>query len=141
MNALEATNAAAKVRDLSVWSLANTADCGTPDSETSAGAGFLKSVAYSVSDLMEEFDEDGAPRDLDDRITEIADGAPDVYTHGLWVEFTDLAGYREDPSEIVGDEHDMTKLASVCLYIIAERLARELVKEYAPSDTYLSEHA
>lgn len=130
----EVTFAADRVRQLTVWHLANSADCGTPDSETSAGALMLKSVAMAVADLIEEFDEDGAPRDLDDRISEIADDAPDVYTHGRWVEFTDLAGYHEDPSEIVGDEHDMTKLAGVCLYIIAERLARELVNEFAPSD-------
>lgn len=67
-------------------------------------------------------------------MAEIADAAPDVYTHTRWQEFADLGAWQEDPTEIGSDGSDMTAAAGVCLYMIAERLAWALLGELAEQD-------
>jgi hypothetical protein len=109
------------------WSLARDAECGDPDSTESAGALLLTGVRDAVLDL---FDADDI-NDGSDTIHEIADGAPSVYTHRRFQEFVDLQAYQEDPTELGSDGSDMTEAAGICLYIIAERLARSLWDELA----------
>ena len=120
------------------WELANLADCQSPDEhdgrgfedaeprEGSSGAEFLRRVADDVKERFEDggWDEDDSPH-------EIADNAVPIYTHQMWKTFVDLCAYQEDPSELGFDTGDPDRLASICLYIIADRLARALGEEYA----------
>ena len=106
-----------EIADMTAYHLADMADCAGPDRPDSAGADFLTGVRDAVLDTF------GAD---EDRVHEIADGAPSVYTHEMWTQFLDLAAYREDPSEFGYGAEDMSKAAAVCLYIIAERLAQTL---------------
>lgn len=119
------------------YRLANDADCAGPDSQESAGAKFLSSVrddviehityAWEYSDLdeSERYDANRAS----DVAHEVADNAPDVYTYTMWAEFTDLAAWQEDPSELGTDSSDMEQSARVCLYMIAERLASAMLAD------------
>lgn len=137
----------------STWALANLADCGGPDRpdhyglayetegdpDPSPGATFLRRVEDGARELWEDRDTDADPGDWLDHaddggaVFEIADGAPSVYTYERWREFTDLAAWQEDPSELGygGEGTSMEGLAGVCLYMIAERLAWALLREWA----------
>ena len=118
------------------YQLANLAECASPDSDSSPGAKFLISVQDGVNDAhdMEQAADatsyDPTPTEWADQAAEIADNASDVYTHTLWLEFIDLCAYREDPSDLGVDAHDMEQAARVCLYLIAERLANVLFEQY-----------
>lgn len=107
--------------------LARLADCASPDGPESAGAQFLISVQDSVNEVFEY-------EVTEDTVSEIADGAPDVYTHTMWAEFVDLAAYNEDPTELGADGSDMEKCARICLYMIAERLAQALISEHETAE-------
>lgn len=111
-----------------VFQLARLAECGDPDNAESPGAAFLASVQDSVNEQRGYADGGVIDPDI---ISEIADSAPDVYTHTLWSEFVDLQAYQEDPTELGCDASDMEQCARVCLYIIAERLAQALVADDA----------
>ncbi|MGH7612223.1 MAG: hypothetical protein ACREN4_09415 [Candidatus Dormibacteria bacterium] len=125
----EATKkAAARTRGYSENWLASLAECHSPDNRESAGTVFLRHVAEAVAEQIDD-GQDLAADDLSDTISEIADGAPDVYTHQRWLEFVDLCAYEEDISELAGAEADLTKLAGYALYQIADRLARALFEE------------
>ncbi|WJN62770.1 Ocr-like antirestriction protein [Streptomyces phage phiScoe15] len=125
------------IKGRSAFSLASDADTLSPDSDTSVGADFLRSVRDSVIEAVEwrvEHDElteaEAAEEVRDgDAIGEIADGAPSVYTHQLWSEFLDLGGYNEDlePHELNLD--DLSKIPGIALYHIAWRLASVLLEE------------
>lgn len=131
--------------NLTTWHLANLADCGSPDRpdrygfapdgiagqtfDPSPGARFLRSVADSVAEAIDYAGEDFDPDDFDAH--ELADGAVPVYTHDIWEAFTDLAAYNEDPSEYGASDGDLTRMASVALYMIGERLAVALAREWA----------
>lgn len=110
----------AVVTEYTVYELARLAECASPDSEESAGARFLSSVQDAMNE-QRAYSADGVVDD--DTVTEVADGAPDVYTHRMWAEFVDLCAYQEDPTELGVDESDMEQAARVCLYMIATRLA------------------
>ena len=146
------------------WQLANLADCGSPDTADgygfggddpaatgSAGAQFLRAVEDDArelfDDLREDFDgeaEDWADyveqnADYSGGVHEIADGAPDIYTHGRWAQFFDLAAYNEDMGdigELTGSGADMTQAAGVALYLIAQRLVWALLSEWAEADAF-----
>ncbi len=105
-----------------VWQLARLADCADPDTLTSAGAQFLQSVEGAYEDMREN-------EATADDVHEYADGAVPIYTHEVWATFADLAAWNEDPSELIGDQGDMTKGATVALYMIAERLLSALLGE------------
>ena len=120
--------------EFTTWHLAEMAECGSPDAPDgigttpppaesptpSPGARLLRHVANAVAEHIEY-----AGEKFDAH--EIADGAPSVYTWERWQEFVDLAAWREDPDDL-GAGDDMTERAGVCLYIIAERLAKALVQ-------------
>ena len=105
------------------FALANMADCSCPDALDSPGAKFLLDVQSATADHL---DSDGDPEELH----EIADNAPDVYTWQRWQEFVDLGAWQEDPAELGGESEDMTAQAGICLYLIADRLARALVEAW-----------
>jgi hypothetical protein len=125
----------ADIRDRNPYQLAGDADCSSPDSWESPGAVLLLQVAREVCDEVDAWVADG--EDLDelsgrgvasDRWSEIADGAPDVYTHARWLEFVDLGAWAEDLSE-QGHMDDVTEGAAVALSLIAARLCDVLWQE------------
>ncbi|WJN63479.1 Ocr-like antirestriction protein [Streptomyces phage phiScoe56] len=132
----------ADIKGRTAYSLAVDADTLSPDSDTSVGADFLRSVRDSVIERVEwlvEHDElslvEAAEEVRDgDALGEIADGAPSVYTHRAWSEFLDLGGYNEDlePHEISGD--NLNQVPGIALYHIAYRLASHLLEEIADSE-------
>jgi hypothetical protein len=139
----------------STYALARLAESGDPDTpdglgyggddpdvEGSPGAEFLRSVENGARELWEA--REGDPErwlehvNDDGSVHEIADGAPSVYTHQRWAEFHDLAAYNDDMGEIsalTGSYSDMTNAAGVALYMIAERLAWALLREWAEEAT------
>lgn len=137
------SNALESMNERNAYNLAAMAECGSPDSPDSAGAVFLTSVRDRVVELIEECDDwhDIATSDrLEDLdysggVHSIADEAPDVYTYTRWSEFVDLQAYQEDVNELGEvDGDDLTRsVAGVALYMIAERLAWELIREVAES--------
>lgn len=127
-------------RDLTTYTLARLADCASPDradiygrvpapesADPSPGAVFLRNVADS---WQEAYNEEGTAPD-DDRIHEIADAAPSVYTYTRWQEFTDLGAWQfsGDVAADYGPAEDMTKGAAMCLYVIARDLCYALNTE------------
>lgn len=130
----------ADLNDRTPYRLAGDADSGAPDAPDSAGSKMLESVRDGVVELIEQNRDDWhdiATNERTDRLNdngqvhEIADAAPDVYTHQRWAEFVDLQAYNEDPTELGDDGSDMTHAAAVCLYMIADRLAGTLIEEAA----------
>lgn len=118
----------------SPFQLATLADCYSPDTWDSPGARFLARIARDVADYVAD-DADGA-RDTIGELTdgdaahEIADGAVPIYTHDRWATFVDLGAYNEDVTEFgEPDGSDLTAVAGVALYMIAERLVRALAEE------------
>jgi len=107
------------------YALADLADCASPDTPTSPGAEFLLGIQSAVNDADVA---DLAEGDHHDLAHEIADSAPDVYTHARWREFVDLCAYQEEPE--FGDwPDDLTEAAGIALYQIAYRLAERLLRE------------
>lgn len=113
------------IAKLSVWSLAEMAECYTPDGLTSAGASFLASVRDA---FLEN------PSD----VHQICVDAPSVMTHEKWCEFVDLGAYREDVSELVDDATDLGAIADVALYHIARRLVHALAESLEPDMRYVA---
>lgn len=118
--------------DHNPFSLATLADCASPDTSDSPGAQFLARIARDVAEHVGDAplgwsDQLGG---LDDAAHEIADSAVPIYTHERWQTFVDLAAYHEDVTELAApDSFDLTGLAGVALYMIAERLVRALADE------------
>lgn len=119
--------------DHNPFSLATLADCYSPDSADSPGARFLAGIARDVAEHIGDqslgwSDQLGG---LTDAAHEIADSAVPIYTHERWATFVDLGAYDEDTSEYAAgeDASDLTMLAGVALYAIAERLVRALAEE------------
>lgn len=127
----------AECQAIRVWALSDQdmGYCGSPDSDTSAGAVFLDAVRSNVIERWESHApecpylvDDAACEcsTIDDAVSEIADGAPDVYTATRWAEFVDLAAYSEEPEITDTWPESLTDAAGQALYQIAERLARAL---------------
>jgi hypothetical protein len=108
------------------YELANLADVPSPDSLESPGALFLLRIQETVNDYRNYESVD----DMADMVSEIADGAVPIYTYEKWQTFTDLAAWTqaEDVMEF-GPITDMDQGATLALYVIAERLASQLVAE------------
>jgi len=104
----------------SIHALADLADCSDPDGPDSPGATFLWSVADAVADVRDGYD-----------LFETADGLVPVYTHELWTTFVDLGAYNEDTYT---DREDITTIARIALFQIAERLLTALVNEEEEDD-------
>lgn len=113
-----------ELRALSVWELAELAECGKPDTVTSPGADLLTTTRDAFLDDVESGD---STTDWERVIEEHADSAPNVYTHPMWKQFVDLTAYQEDVSD--NDTVNLSQLATIALYQIAERLLRKLADE------------
>jgi len=120
-------------REWNPFVLANAADCGTPETSTSAGSVFLVRVRSAVHELLSELDSDGrnllrdGSMDDDGTLHEIADSSVPIYTHELWSTFVDLSAYNEDVDEY--EPTDLNNAAGIALFVIAERLVGSLVDE------------
>jgi hypothetical protein len=129
----------AEIRGRSPYGLANDADVAGPDTVDSPGAVFLEQVARGVCEAAEEWLADGTRpgdvNDASDRWMEVADDAPDVYTATRWREFVDLAAWSEEDIEGTAGGVDMTELAGLALYGIAERLCGVLWDEIVEADS------
>ena len=109
--------------------LAEYADCGTPDAVDSPGAEWLRYVAMVFEDADGGLDEDG--------ISELADESVPVYTHKRWLVWTDLMLYQDesvDDWQWDGDHGSGVSTVAdsmVCwvLYSVAERILRRLWDE------------
>ena len=142
------TEALESLKELNAYQLASMADTSSPDTLESDGAAFLAGIRDDVVEQLEWYnngdyaDAEDASQLVDslrelDAFTNIPDSAPSIYTFTKWKQFVDLAAWQEDVEELAGDESDMDKLASIALYIIAERLVNallETVSEFEPTD-------
>lgn len=86
----------------------------------------LSLTEYKAATEPDDMDYDGA-------VHELADGAVPVYTHDFWATFVDLAAYAEDTDEF-GPFEDVGDSAKAAVYMIAERLAHTLLKEWWMDD-------
>jgi hypothetical protein len=129
----------AEIRGRSPFGLAGDGDAAGPDTLDSAGAVFLLQVAHEVCEAAEEWLAGGTrPADVcdaSDKWAVIADVMPDVYTGMRWAEFVDLAAWSEDVEEYTTGGEDMTDLAGLALYVIAERLCGVLWDEIVEADS------
>lgn len=128
-----------RIRGLNRAQLAHLAECGEPPHDSDGHKmlmhtrdGLVELIEYELVDdsyLETACDSgDAGELDYDGALHEIADGAPDIYTAAKWREFADLRGYDEDPSDLGFEGSDMGEGASICLFIIADRLVRALAE-------------
>lgn len=109
-----------------VIELANLAGCGQPDSTDTDGAEFLIAVMDAVEDAIDNDDAN------EDTLTDIANDAPSGVIATRWRQFTDLAGWRIDTTDLTGDRISARQLsdhANTVLVVIAENLIAALMNE------------
>jgi len=126
------TEAIAGINDLSAQAIANLAD-GSLDGETAAP--FYVGIRDSYVEALEDLDGDESEVD-DDRMHEIADGAPSVYTHNAMREALDTGAWAREV-ESPPDVPTMANLAAVALYELARDVLTALAERY---EELLSEH-
>ena len=112
--------------------------------ENDEAEAFLLDIRDSVIEATTEYDPEDWDREMVEdyagRATEIADGAPNVYTWRKWQQFIGVAGWQEDisgygmPDDADGYHGLMDAGASVALFAMARRLVSALAEEVAPSD-------
>lgn len=129
-------DALAKVKEYTANQLSTDAGCFSPDDPDSPGALLLTGVRDDLVERIESGQITVGGDANEDEVREIADAAPDVYTHKRWQEFVDLGAYQEDISEYgEPDAANLTdSVAAVALYAIAERLANALLDELATAN-------
>ena len=126
--------------ELNGFQLARLAECGEPTARESEGARMLGRVRDGVIELLEGLEVENLrllvedPDDIgwlenDGAVYEVADGAPDIYTHTRWLQFVDLAAWQEDTEELPAG--DLTEVAGIALVRISERLAWALLTDAA----------
>lgn len=113
----------AEIKDYSPNTLAQMADCASPDNFHSAGAEFLKDVRDAFVDAAEDLR--FATEEPVDVISELADACVPIYTYKLWSVFCDLALWQADLEDI-GPITDMEKGAAWAVYVTAEALISAL---------------
>lgn len=122
----ETAPALVALNDLSVYTLANLADCVSPSN--AHGIDFILNIRTAFIEAQGyDYDEDSH--------SEIVNDAPSVYTHTMWAQFADLCAWNEDVSEY-GDG-DMNTLAMYALCAIADRLVyalEEFVNDFEPDE-------
>jgi hypothetical protein len=133
MNKLIHSDKLAELMQATAYQLADMAD--VTRSGGGAGDRFLLHVRDAWADEL--INDEGlplAPDEAEDIWHQIADDAPSVYTGRKWEQFTDLNAWSEDVSDLAGDITDMDKLASIALYMIADRLLHALYNELHDDD-------
>jgi hypothetical protein len=108
-----------------VWELADKTDAMNPDSVTSAGAEWLINVSEAWADVRADYD------DTETMIHETADGIVPVSNYDCWKVFTDLGAWQIDLSDYSPsiNVEDLTSVARLALYILAEQLITTLESE------------
>jgi hypothetical protein len=108
-----------------VWQLANMTSATNPDSTTSAGAEWLLTVFDAWTNVRTDYD------DTERMICETADGIVPVSNYDCWKVFTDLGAWQIDLSDytVSVNVDDLTSVARVALYVIAEELIMSLEDE------------
>lgn len=104
------------LKNVSVYEMANLANCGTPDSQDSAGAELFDAIRVNLIESL-QFNPLGAIE-----VASIADISLNVYSHQIWLQFIDLCGYDEDLSDGMALGSTMTQQAQYVLASIAERV-------------------
>jgi hypothetical protein len=124
-NTIEIAEAVGALRALNGFQLANLAEVNAGH-----GAGFdmLDAVRLGVIDAVVNGDLLEA-RYPEDTLTEIADGAVPVYYATTFEALVELRAWAEDIDGLVENEADLATRANVCLFVVAERLARALAAE------------
>jgi hypothetical protein len=103
-----------------VWELANMTDAMNPNTATSAGAKWLIDVHDAWADVRLSYDY------TDLMIFETADGIVPISTYDCWAVFTDLGAWEIDLSDYSPSSEDLTSIARLALYVIAEQLITAL---------------
>ncbi len=116
------------IRAMSAFELAGLAECLSPDDLNSPGAVFLTRVRDAVVEAIE------SGESLSEARRQIADDAPNVYTHARWAEFVDLGAYLEENEIGDGWGDDLTAAAGVALHQIAARLCDALAQRWQERD-------
>lgn len=121
----------AAISDLTVYELASLADTYADNEDAE---GFLDGIRIGVLEAADYIEADDWERemveDYSGQAHTIADGAPSIWTMQKWTEFVGTRAYHEDPvGEFGHSGEDMDQLASVALYMIAQRLVAALVTE------------
>ena len=106
---------------------------GISNVETDEASEFLARVANSVIALTTEIDPEYWEREYPDRIAEIADNAPSVYTWTVWQEFIGLSAWQFDPEWDEPEGATMEDRARVRLFVIAEIVAGSIAEDIAAS--------
>lgn len=118
------------LRKLEYWTLAEMADCAAPHSNRTVGAAFLVDVRDAFVEELERFDRE----EDNDVIHEIASRAPDIYTYRRWQEFVDLGAWLEEPESGEWGTDELTDIAGIALFQIAERLCQALLNMLREED-------
>ena len=114
------------VKEWTTFRLALEADLASPDAVDSPGALWLNTIREAAVEFYEYNKEDG-DEDVDEGLHLLADGIIPVYTHEVWLVFTDLAVWAEDLLDhSLPPGEDMTRRAMMLLYNVAERLSRTI---------------
>lgn len=107
----------------SPYTLVRLADCSEPSDHDTPGARFLLGIAEHVAERAGDDD------DRHDLAHEVADAAIPPYTVDIWAVFVDLQGWHEDTRDLGDDGGDLTRSATLALFMIGERLAAALLHD------------
>ena len=108
-----------------VWELAEMTDAMNPNTATSAGAKWLVDVHDAWADVRGSYD------DTDLMTFQTADGIVPISNYECWEVFTDLGAWQIDLSDYSPSLEDLTSVARLALYAIAEQLITTLENEEA----------
>jgi hypothetical protein len=112
------------ISNLSVFQIAEDAEIGVPDCSDSPGAELIGGIVSYLQDTVTCL----WPSEVsEDCIQEIADSAPDCYTHYLMLQFLDLQGYNFSIPEVeVSTYEEMIRYTMIEIsFAIASHLLQE----------------
>lgn len=99
-----------------VWELADMTSAMNPNTATSAGAKWLVDVHNAWANVRKSYGY------IDLMVFETADGIVPVSDYDCWEVFTDLGAWQIDLSDYSPSLEDLTSVARLALYAIAEEL-------------------
>lgn len=117
------TEAAQTIGAVSVYALANKVDHHCSNDETRA---FYENLRDALAEEVDYYA--GGERPDDDRLSEIADSAFDVYKYTRMLEVIGTGAYLDTSNLATGDE-DMVTLAGYLLYDLAHECIAALLDE------------
>lgn len=125
-----------QIKSYNAWQLADRAGSFASNGEA---LGFFTSIRDNVLEAVDYVEAEDWNRemveDYSGKASEIADGAPSIWTATKWDQFAGTRAYQEDPTELGFDGSDMEQGAGICLYMIAQRLVTALALEIQDSIT------